>query len=337
MANIKDVAKLAGVSISTVSRVVNNSAGVAYRKKEAVMRAMSELDYKPNSFAKALVNQKSDTIGLVVGDLGDPFFSLLMKGVEKVTNAHGKQLLISAGHHNPEQEHKAILSLIERRCDALIVHTKSLADYHVMELLHSQPAAVLINRFIHGFEGRCIHLDNLKAGEMATNYLIEHGHRRIAFLSRGAESRHLELEDARQRLQGYQEALISHGIMPDRKLMANNLPDEKGGYLATVELLERKVDFTAIFAYNDAMAAGCMMALREKKIQVPEDVSVLGFDDVLLAKYLNPGLSTVRYPIEEMAAQSAELALSLCDGVESDSALLEFSPEIIDRESVRLI
>ena len=335
MANIKDVAKLAGVSISTVSRVVNNSAGVAHRKKEAVLHAMSELSYKPNSFAKALVSQKSDTIGLVVGDLGDPFFSLLMKGVEKVTNKYNKQLLVSAGHHDPEQENKAIRSLIERRCDALIVHTKSLADYHVMELLDSQPAAILINRYIHGFEGRCIYLDNRKAGEMATDHLIEQGHRRIAFLSRHAESRHLELEDARERLQGYQESLINHGIMPDKKLIARHQPNEQGGYEATMELLDRSVDFTAIFAYNDAMAAGCMTALRERKIQVPNDVSVLGFDDVLLAGYLNPGLSTIRYPIEAMGERAAELALSLSEDIETDCDLLEFTPEVICRESVR--
>ena len=335
MANIKDVARLAGVSISTVSRVVNNSAGVAHRKKEAVLHAMTELNYKPNSFAKALVNQKSDTVGLVVGDLGDPFFSLLMKGVEKVTNKYNKQLLVSAGHHDPEQESKAIRSLIERRCDALIVHTKSLADYHVMELLDSQPAAVLINRNIHGFAGRCIYLDNRKAGELATNHLIEQGHSRIAFLSRHSESRHLELEDARERLQGYQEALINHGIMPDRKLVARHQPDEQGGYQATMELLNRNTDFTAIFTYNDAMAAGCMTALRERKIQVPNDVSVLGFDDVLLAGYLNPGLTTIRYPIEAMAERAAELALSLSDQTDFVNNELEFASEIIHRESVR--
>ena len=340
MANIKDVAKLAGVSISTVSRVVNNSAGVAQKKKESVMRAMSELDYKPNSFAKALVSQKSDTIGLVVGDLEDPFFSLLMKGVEKVTNQYNKQLLVSAGHHMPEQENKAVLSLLDRRCDALIVHTKSLADYHISELLNSHPSAVLINRYIYGFEGRCIHLDNRKAGEMATRFLVEKGHRRIAFLSRDSESRHLELEDARDRLQGYQEALINHGIMPDRKLVEKNEPDEHGGYQATMALLDRKVEFSAIFAYNDAMAAGCMSALRERKIQVPNDVSVLGFDDVLLAKYLNPGLSTVHYPIEAMAVRAAELALTLCGEREEASVhegTLEFEPKIIHRESIRFL
>ena len=335
VANIKDVAKLAGVSISTVSRVVNNTAGVAQNKKDAVLRAMSELHYKPNSFAKALVSNKSDTLGLVVGDLGDPFFSLLMRGVEKVASRYNKQLLISSGHHDPEKESKAIRSLIDRRCDAIVVHSKALSDYKVMELLESQPASVLINRRIQGFEDRCIYLDNRKAGAMATSFLINQGHSHIAFLSRHSESKHLELEDARDRYQGYQGAMLASGIFPDTKLVSRNQPDEQGGYQATLELLNKHVEFTAIFAYNDAMAAGCMSALRERKIQVPNDVSVIGFDDVLLARYINPGLTTIRYPIEAMGEQAAELALLLFGEHDEEQTVREFMPEIVNRESVR--
>ena len=342
MANIKDVAKLAGVSISTVSRVVNNTAGVARSKKEAVVRAMSELDYKPNSFAKALVSNKSDTLGLVVGDLGDPFFSLLMRGVEKVASHYNKQLLVSSGHHDPEREKEAILSLIDRRCDAIVVHSKALSDYQVMELLESQTSSVIINRSIQGFEERCIYLDNRKAGEMATRYLLEHGHRHIAFISRSSENKHLELEDTRDRYQGYQDALLAHSIFPDAGLLSKNQPDEQGGYDATIELLNRKVEFTAIFAYNDAMAAGCMMALRERKVQVPNDVSVMGVDDVLLAHFLNPGLTTVRYPIEAMGTAAASLALALAgehepEKQEQPQLVREFMPEIKIRESVRYL
>ena len=126
------------------------------------MRAMSELHYKPNSFAKALVSNKSDSLGLVVGDLGDPFFSLLMRGVEKVASQYNKQLLVSSGHHDPEREKEAIRSLIDRRCDAIVVHSKALSDYQVMELLESQTSSVIINRSIQGFEARCIYLDNRK-------------------------------------------------------------------------------------------------------------------------------------------------------------------------------
>lgn len=335
MANIKDVAKLAGVSISTVSRVVNNTAGVAQNKKDAVLRAMSELHYKPNSFAKALVSNKSDTLGLVVGDLGDPFFSLLMRGVEKVASQYHKQLLISSGHHDPEKEAEAIRSLVDHRCDAIVVHSKVLSDYKVMELLESQPASVLINRKIQGFEDRCVYLDNRKAGEMATSHLIDRGHRRIAFLSRYSGSKHLELEDTRDRHQGYQDALMSHGVLPDSKLVSKNQPNEQGGYQATMELLERQVGFSAIFAYNDAMAAGCMSALRKRRIQVPNDVSVIGFDDILLAKYIQPGLTTVRYPIEAMGSQAARLALFLSGAQNEKISQRAFLPEIVDRESVR--
>ncbi|AMO58353.1 LacI family DNA-binding transcriptional regulator [Endozoicomonas montiporae] len=352
MANIKDVAKLAGVSISTVSRVVNNTAGVAQNKKEAVQRAMSELHYKPNSFAKALVSNKSDTLGLVVGDLGNPFFSLLMRGVEKLASRYNKQLLISSGHHDPDREREAIRSLIDRRCDAIVVHSKALSDYQVMELLESQISSVIINRKIQGFEERCIYLDNRKAGEMATRYLLERGHRHIAIISRSSDNKQLELEDARNRYQGYQDALLAHGIIPEPELFTKRVPDEQGGYHATMELLDRKVEFSAIFAYNDAMAAGCMMALRERRVQVPNDVSVIGFDDTVLAHYLNPGLTTVRYPVEAMGEEAATLALTLfgehepiepdCEAmsqeeVNRNKVTLEFLPEIQVRDSVRTL
>lgn len=331
MANIKDVARLAGVSISTVSRVVNNSAGVAENKKEAVLKAMSALNYKPNSFAKALVSRRSNTLGLVVGDLGDPFFALLMKGVENVANTHDRQLLISSGHHNPEQEKRAIRSLIDRHCDAIIVHSKALTDYQVMELLEPQPASVLVNRKIQGLEERCVYLDNYDAGRKATEYLLKSGHRRIAFLSRDTD-----IDDAVDRCKGYQEALISQGIIPDSQLIIKGQANEEGGYKATMELLERNTEFTAIFAYNDTMAAGCLSALREKKVQVPNDVSVIGFDDVLLASFLNPRLTTVKYPIEAMGESAAKMALQLCDGEDFSPLSNKFDPQLVIRDSVRV-
>ncbi len=332
VANIKDVAKLAGVSISTVSRVINNSATVVQHKRDAVLRAMSELQYKPNSFAKALVSNKSNTIGLVVGDLADPFFGLLMKGVEKVSNQYSKQLLISSGHHDEEQERQAINSLIDRRCDALIIHSKALTDFQLMELLRSQTAAVLINRTIPGLEHQSIYLDNRLAGQQAVTHLLNQGHQRIAMVTRD-----FEIEDELERRQGYQDALASHGIIPDQNLISAAAANEEGGYLAAQALLQRKTDFTAIFAYNDAMAAGCLSALREHKIQVPNDISVIGFDDVLLARFLHPQLTTIRYPIEAMGTAAAQLALIL-SGEESKSPEQQlFTPQLIQRESVRKI
>ncbi len=332
MANIKDVAKLAGVSISTVSRVINNTAIVVQHKRDAVLKAMNELQYKPNSFAKALVSNKSNTIGLVVGDLADPFFGLLMKGVEKVSNQYNKQLLISSGHHNEEQERQAINSLIDRRCDALIIHSKALTDYQLMELLRNQPASVLINRTIPGLEHQSIYLDNRLAGKEAVSHLLNNGHQRIAMVTRD-----VEIEDELERRQGYQEALLHHGIIPDPSLIVAAGANEEGGYQATETLLQRKTDFTAIFAYNDAMAAGCLSALREHKIQVPNDVSVIGFDDVLLARFLHPQLTTIRYPIEAMGTAAAQLALHLSGENTEMPAEQLFTTQLVQRESVRKI
>ncbi|MGI9279812.1 MAG: LacI family DNA-binding transcriptional regulator [Endozoicomonas sp.] len=329
VANIKDVAKLAGVSISTVSRVVNQTAKVADYKQEAVHKAMESLGYRPNSFAKALVSKKSDTLGLVVGDLGDPFFGLLARGVESVAQSRSLQLLISSGHHEPDMEARAISSLMERGCDALIVHSKALHDYQLMDLLSPHAASVVINRKIQGAEGRCIYLDNIEAGELAVKHLLENGHRRVAFLSRDTD-----IDDLKDRYQGYQNALMQAGIIPDSQLIGTGTPDEQGGYRATMDLLDRDTQFTAVFAYNDAMAAGCLSALSDRRLKVPDDISLIGFDDVHFARFMTPKLTTIHYPIELMGERAAQLALKLGGLPVSSPGELRFEPSLIKRDSV---
>ena len=329
MANIKDVAKLSGVSISTVSRVVNNSAGVAKEKSDAVLRAMKELNYQPNTFAKALVSNKSDTIGVLVGNLSEPFFGQMMQGIENVAHQYNKQMVVSAGHQNATLEREAIQSLINRRCDALIVHSKALTDYQLMELLENQPASVVINRQVPDINDHCISLDNQLMGSSVTRHLLEHGHKEIAvIMAQEAEA------DSIIRQQGYKDALASHGLIPDPRLLRSAISTPVGAYQATMELLDSKIPFSAIFAFNGVMCTGVMKALRERRIQVPGDISVIGVGDGTLAHYLNPVLTIGHYPIFDMATTAAELAMSLCDSKLKKPDHLHFEPKVMSGETV---
>ena len=329
MANIKDVAKLAGVSISTVSRVVNNSAGVAKDKSDAVQRAMRDLNYQPNTFAKALVSNKSDTIGVLVGNLSEPFFGQMMQGVENVAHQYNKQLVVSAGHHNAALEREAIQSLINRRCDALIIHAKALTDYQLMELLENQPASVLINRQIPDIKDQCVYLNNRNMGKLVTDYLIQHGHSEIATIMANEAT-----IDSTDRQQGYQDTLAAHGVIHDPKLIRSAPATPLGAYEATLDLLDSKIPFSAIFAFSGVMCTGVMKALRERKVQVPGDVSVIGVGDGTLCHYLNPVLTIGHYPILDMATSAAELAVALCDKKLPKPEVLSFKPKIMSGETV---
>ena len=328
MANIKDVAKLAGVSISTVSRVVNHSAGVAPKKYQAVQRAMKALDYQPNTFAKALVSNKSNTLGLVVGSLSEPFFGLMMQGVEKVARQYNKQLLVSAGHCNADTEKTAIQSIISRRCDALIVHSNYLTDFQLMELLDNQPAAVVINRQIPDIKERCIFIDNRQLAKAAVDYLLEKGHREIAVV---LPEDHLD--DTGQRYQGYQDALAGKGIIFNSDNIVKTENSFEGGYQAINKLVNQSTSASGVFVHSTTMAAGCLKALLEHRIRVPSDLSLIAVGDGIPSSFLFPKLTIAHYPIESMAIAATQLAFHLID--ESGEAVdWHFEPEIIIGDSV---
>ena len=202
MATIKDVAKLAGVSVATVSRVINHSPKASDSSREAVQNAMQHLQYHPNANARALAQQATETLGLIVADVSDPFFGAMVKAVEQVAYATGNFLLIGNGYHNVEKERQAIEQLIRHRCAALVVHAKMLPEDELTSLMQQIPGMVLINRTLPGFEQRCIALDDRYGSWLATRHLIQAGHQRIAILC----SNH-GISDASDRLQGYIDAL----------------------------------------------------------------------------------------------------------------------------------
>lgn len=337
MVTIRDVAKLAGVSVATVSRVLNNPAIASKEARELVLHAVATLGYRPNANAQALATQSSDTIGVVVMDVSDPFFGALVKAVDTVAQRHQKYVLIGNSYHEAEKERHAIEVLIRQRCNALVVHAKALGDDELSHFLNQVPGMVLINRVIPGYEHRCVSLNNVTGAEMATRLLLSQGHQRIGYIG----SNH-GIEDDLQRQQGYLTAMTQGTSVsmtqtrqpPPESWRAQGSPDLQGGEAAMVELLGRNLQLSAVFAYNDSMAAGALAVLKENGISVPQDFSLVGFDDIPIARYTSPKLTTVRYPIVSMATLATELALKGAANQLETGVSHCFMPTLVRRHSV---
>ena len=329
MATIRDVAQLANVSVATVSRVLNNYHSVSDKTRLTVQAAMSQLNYQPNANAQALAVQNTDTIGVVVTDVTDAFFAILVKAVDKVAEEHQKTILIGIGYHQAEKEREAIDTLLRKRCSCLVVHAKALSDEELSEYLRGQPGMVIINRVIRGFESRCVSLDNRQGTYLATEMLIRLGHRKIAYIG----SNH-EILDESERCQGYLDALKANHLPVTEQAIVHHSPDFEGGEQSMIDLLSYKKALTAVVAYNDSMAAGAISVLNENNINVPKQFSIVGFDDMPIARYLIPKLTTIRYPIDLMASYAARLALSLVNEEIKTPSVVQFNPTLVRRFSV---
>lgn len=331
MVTIRDVSKLAGVSVATVSRVVNGNKWVAEATRNRVLDAMSELGYQPNSFARSLATNRSDTIGMVVGNLSGPFFGTMMQRAERVIRDAGKHLIVTSGHASLAEERDAVQFLLKRRCDALIVHLDLMPDDELIQL--SERAGlpiILVNRRIPALADRCVSMDHEAGGRLATRHLLDQGHRRIAHITGP-----LFKTDAQARLRGYRQALEEAGIPFDEGLIVESDYLESGGVRALETLQQRQAAFSAIVSGNDLMAIGAINALRQQGVRVPDQCSVVGYDDVVMSAYVVPALSTVRVPVDDFGAEAARLALSLCDG--ANASPMHFTPELIVRGSTQAL
>lgn len=332
MATIKEVSRLAKVSMATVSRVLNGTVPVAEPTRVRVLEAVEQLGYQPNVFARGLATNRSNGIGVVVNDVASPYFGPMLGGIESVVEAYGMHLMVLSGHAKASAEQEALQFLLQRRADALIVHVECVSDYELIKLASESLPLVIVGRYVNELANQCVYLNNEAGGYLLTRYLIENGHRRIAHVA-GPQA----IYDSRARLQGYRRALEGAGIPFDEALIVEADFQEEGGRLATHRLLDRRLNFSALFAGNDQMAAGALTAFREAKLDVPNDVSLVGYDDVLLARYLYPALTTVRQPMAEMGQAAAQLVLAALNGADSKEVRRKFEPTLVVRDSVKTL
>lgn len=333
MPTIKEVSRRAKVSPSTVSRVLNETVPVADDTKKRVLDAVRELKYEPNVFARSLVTNRSGGIGVVVNEISSPYYSGIVSGIEEVVEAAGMHLIVSSGHADPKFERRATEYLLQRRSDALILHLETLSDYELLEWLEQNVASempvVIVGRNVTELGNNCVYLDNERGGCLATQYLLEQGHRHIAHITGP-----LAMKDSRDRLQGYRRALEAAGLAYDERYVVEANFTEEGGLHAAQRLLYRRLELSAIFSANDQMAAGILHTLREHRLDVPDDISLIGYDDVFIARYLYPALSTIQQPLKDMGRAAARIALAALGHKETE-VKRKFEPQLIIRQSVR--
>ncbi len=327
---IQDVAKAAGVSAATVSRVMTGSAGVNIKKAERVREVIQQLNYRPNPFARNLLKKSSRTIGVLVPQLEDGFYGKIITGIEHELSQAGFQIQISIIHGTVEQEAKALTNFLERQVDGVVLITDLLPEQMLLNFQKYQTPIVLLNRLIPELAQHCIRLDNVEGGASATKYLLQKGHRRIAHIT-GL----LERAGSRERLNGYVQALQEAGIARDDHLIVECDFSEEGGYAAMQRLLAR-TQFTAVFAGNDTMAVSAMQAARDAHLSIPEDISIIGFDDRSFSRYITPSLTTMHYPMLEMGAAAAQHLMAVLRG-ENPKPVPLFHAPLIERQSVRQI
>ncbi|MBC7656486.1 MAG: LacI family DNA-binding transcriptional regulator [Frankiaceae bacterium] len=322
---IKDVARVAKVSVATVSRALNGHDNVTEGVRAAVLKAANDLRYTPHAAARSLSSKRTNTIGVVLPDLYGEFFSELVRGIDQVAREHGKYLLVSSYHGHPEEQ-GAALRAMRGRVDGLLVMSPYVHESGFLtENLPSSLPVVLINTHLPDAGYLSLRIDNHGAAVQMVQHLVAGGRRRIAFIT-GPEDNF----DARERLRGYREALAE--LLPDTKewVFAGDF-GESSGHAAGVAIAKAKARPDAVFAANDMMALGCLFALNQASIRVPDDIALVGSDDIRLARYVQPPLTTMRVNISELGARALRALLDA--GSESANDNSPIIPKLIERAS----
>lgn len=324
---LQQVADAAGVSPATVSRFLNGTAKVSGVKRQALERVIEELQYKPNRLAQSLKMGTTRTIGVLTQSLESGYFNKTMVGIEDAIKEAGYAVLVMSGHWHADEEAERVELLIGRRVDGVVILTGNMPDAQIMNFSKRVPI-VAFGRQLHGerINGFC--LDNYGAACEAMEYLLEQGHRRIAFIAGPAD--HV---DARARLAGYRDTLAAHKIDLVPQLVVPGDFSESGGLLAVNQLLATNQRFSAIFASNDLTAYGARLALYRRGIRVPEDISIIGFDDLDSSMYSTPPLTTVRQPLYDVGLCVGRMMLRLLGQPQPELPAPPLS--LMVRESVR--
>lgn len=304
---LKDIAKVAGVSHSTVSRALHRNPMIPPETAERIRKIADDLGYVPNTVASGLRMTHSKVLGVLVRRIDDAFLAEVLQGIEDVLYAEGYGLFLATSHRDPEREKAIFRSMSERRVDGVIVCSTQVDEAHLHQLSKFGVPTVLINNQAATEMAHSVCHDDVTGGLVLTHHLIELGHRRIAYLGHSRTGR-----ISQDRLEGYKEALSQAGLLvrPEYVAAGPNGSAE-GGAIGLGKLLAVEDRPTAVVCFNDTMAIGAMHAVRQAGLRLPEDCSITGFDNIPLSQYVNPALTTFHQPRYELGAEAAEMMLRL--------------------------
>jgi DNA-binding LacI/PurR family transcriptional regulator len=330
---MKDVAKEAGVSLGTVSNVLNNLPSVSEENRQRVFEAIDKLKYRPNSTARALKTKTSRSLGLIIPNITNPFYPELARGAEDAARKYGYSIFLCNNDRDIEKEREYVNILSEKNVDGLILVKPQITSQEINEL-KERCNIVLVDVddvFVQGCDS--INVDDYMGSINALEYLYKLGHRKIAFISGMLESK-----SSTSRMSAYMEFLKKHEIKLEEELIIKGKYDWISGYDCTIDILKRGHVPTAIFAANDLMAIGAMKAVREMKLSVPKDISVIGFDDIEMSSLCTPQLTTVRQPKYEIGVKSVEMIFERFKSRNSNEIYKDntvmMETELVIRESV---
>jgi LacI family transcriptional regulator len=335
MASLADVAKLANVSIPTASRVLNGSKHpVSEEKRLVVLEAARTLNYSPSVLAQALVTGFTHIVGVIVGDATDPYFASIVRGVEDVARANGYLVIVCNSDRVPEVELSYLHTLNGYRVDGVIfaggglIHGEYLAEVSEVLKIFQKREAICISLGKHLFPSFPVIVANEEMVGDAIDFLVSLGHKRIAYIS-GPKL----LTTTEQRLRGYKDALMSNGIEPDEALILSGNYKYESGWQAADSIHALKVKPTAVLASNDVMAIGCMAGLKELGYRIPDDISIMGIDDIPFAKFVDPALTTVALPLYELGKVGMESLIKLHNGEALDEKGVLLPHSLVARKS----
>ncbi len=336
MATIKDVAKLAGVGIGTASRAISGNGSVSADALARVTEAVAALNFRPSNAARALSTKTAGMIGIYVPDFSGDFYGPILHTVDRELRAVNRHMVAANGcgvstgdlDDHRRQALDGVNFLIERQCDGVLIMGYALTHDDYDALWARMPRLVLLNQTSPSNLLHCFSSDHELGGRMAARALVARGHREIASIA-GLHYAH----DNQSRMTGFHDELALHGIKipKSRQIMSDFSFD--GGHAAAAKLMKRGLNFTAVFCANDVMAMAAISCFGHAGVRVPEEVSVMGFDDSALARYTHPALTTVRIPINQTAGSGCRFLLNQCYGL-SLPVERDFPPEVVWRESV---
>jgi LacI family transcriptional regulator len=329
---IRDVGQLAGVSQATAARVLGGYGPASPTVRAKVEAAAERLGYVPNSVARALASGLTHAVGLVVGDIENPFFGAAARSMSDALEERGHTVLLTNSDEDVDRERRAVETLRARQVDALVVAPSASGPLPHLAAAAAAAPLVLLDRVVRGVRADSVTVDNRGGARMAVEHLIEHGHRRIGLVSDNPS-----ISSSAERIEGYRDALGTVGIEPDGHLMSLGGATRDDGYRAARRLLEAPDRPTALFTANNFMTVGAMLALSDLGLHVPDDISLVGFDDLEWTTLVDPPLTVVAQPASELGVVAAERVLARLAGGGGRPRRFKLETTLITRASCRSI
>ncbi|MEH7441994.1 LacI family DNA-binding transcriptional regulator [Bacillus sp. JJ1122] len=327
MATIRDVAKLAGVSVATVSRVLNQNGYVNKETEKTVMQSMKELSFEPSQVARRLAGKTMKTISLILPDISNPFFPELARGVEDIAQQHQFNVFLG-NSDNLEKKEKSYIDVMQKKSiDGLIIVSNTVEEETIRKLQNAKIPVVLLDRPLTGNNCSIVRARNSEGAQLAVKHLFEVGCKKIAHIS-GPDN----INPAYERLIAYTDMVSDYDWFSESLIEEGGF-DIKGGREAMKRLLQSNADIDGVFAGNDLMALGALKELLQMGIKVPEQIAICGFDGIQLTEYTEPGITTIAQPIYEMGALATEVLIKKIQGEEHENKIFELPVKLIQRNS----